>query len=123
MPVTVISKRVFKIEQRDKLIPLLQELRKYAKKQKGFISRGTFSSLTDPGEYIVISKFLDLLQREFTCQESAEIGKEIFASSWRKTTRHGSRRTIHGGKRHVMGALSLHRIAIRANPSAAGGGG
>jgi heme-degrading monooxygenase HmoA len=57
MPVKVISKRVFKIEQRDKLIPLLQELRNHAKKQKGFISRATFSSLTDPGEYIVISEW------------------------------------------------------------------
>ena len=57
MPVTVISKRVFKIQQRDKLIPLLKELRNHAKKQKGFISRGTFCSLTDPGEYIVISEW------------------------------------------------------------------
>jgi len=57
MPVKVISKRVFKIEQKDKLIPLLQELRNHAKKQKGFLSRGTFTSLTDPGEYIVISEW------------------------------------------------------------------
>jgi heme-degrading monooxygenase HmoA len=57
MPVTVISKRVFKIEQRDKLIPLLQKLRNDAKKQKGFISRATFSSLNDPGKYIVISEW------------------------------------------------------------------
>ena len=57
MPVTVISKRVFKIEQRDKLVPLLQQLRNKAKKQKGFISRATYSSMNDLGEYIVISEW------------------------------------------------------------------
>ncbi|MGD9238476.1 MAG: antibiotic biosynthesis monooxygenase [Desulfobacterales bacterium] len=57
MPVMVISKRVFKIEQRAKLIPLLQQLRNHAKKQKGFISRATYSSMNDPGEYIVISEW------------------------------------------------------------------
>jgi hypothetical protein len=50
MPVTAISKRVFKIGQREKLIPLLQKLRNHAKKQKGFISRATYSSMNDPGE-------------------------------------------------------------------------
>jgi heme-degrading monooxygenase HmoA len=57
MPVMVISKRVFKIEQRAKLILLLQQLRNHAKKQKGFISRATYSSMNDPGEYIVISEW------------------------------------------------------------------
>jgi heme-degrading monooxygenase HmoA len=57
MAVMVISKRVFRIEQRDKLIPLLQQLRNNAKKQKGFISRATYSSMNDPGEYIVISEW------------------------------------------------------------------
>ena len=57
MPVMVISKREFRIKQRDKLIPLLQQLRNHAKKQKGFISRATYSSMKDPGEYIVISEW------------------------------------------------------------------
>lgn len=57
MAIKVISKRVFRIERKEKLLPLLRELRKHAKKQKGFISRATFSSLTDPGEYIVISEW------------------------------------------------------------------
>ena len=51
MPVMVISRRMFKIEQREKLIPLLQQLRNHAKKQKGFISRATYSSINDPGIY------------------------------------------------------------------------
>lgn len=57
MPVTVISKRVFEIKQKDKLIPLLKDLQNHAKKQKGFISRTTFSNLNDPNEYIVISEW------------------------------------------------------------------
>jgi hypothetical protein len=50
---------------------------------------------------------LDLRQREFTCQESAEIGKEVFAGSpvesaalvFLREKFNGAR---HGGKRHVM---------------------
>jgi heme-degrading monooxygenase HmoA len=57
MSVTIISKRLFKIDYKDKLTPLLKDLRNQARKQKGFISRGTFSSLTDPGEYITISEW------------------------------------------------------------------
>jgi heme-degrading monooxygenase HmoA len=57
MSVTILSKRLFKINQKENLIPLFKELQDLAKKQNGFISRGTFSSLTDPGEYIVISEW------------------------------------------------------------------
>ena len=57
MAVTILSKRLFKIDQKENLIPLFKELRDLAKKKNGFISRGTFSSLTDPGEYIVISEW------------------------------------------------------------------
>ena len=57
MYVKIISRRVFKIKQKEKLIPLLLKLRKLAEKQKGFISRTTYSSLSDPGEYIVLSEW------------------------------------------------------------------
>jgi heme-degrading monooxygenase HmoA len=57
MSVTILSKRLFKIDQKENLVPLFKELRDLAKKQNGFISRGTLSSLTDPGEYIVISEW------------------------------------------------------------------
>lgn len=57
MSVTVISKRVFGMKQYDKLIPLFQKLRDHAKKQKGFISRKTFASVSTPGEYISISEW------------------------------------------------------------------
>ena len=49
---------------------------------------------------------------ESTCQEWAGIRKEVYARSWRKATRHGSRRTTHGAKRQVMRALS--RIELQS---------
>ena len=57
MSVTVISKRVFKIKKNDKLIPLLKKLRNHAKKQKGFISRATFTNVNNATENIVISEW------------------------------------------------------------------
>lgn len=57
MPVTVISKRIFKIQKNDKLISLLGKLRKHAKRQKGFISRATFTNINDTVDNIVISEW------------------------------------------------------------------
>lgn len=57
MNVMVISKRVFRVNHIDKLLPLLQKLRDITEKQPGFISRTTYSKLNDPGEYIVVSKW------------------------------------------------------------------
>ncbi len=57
MPITVISKRVFKAKKNDKLIPLLKKLRNHAEKQKGFISRATFTNVNDATENIVISQW------------------------------------------------------------------
>jgi quinol monooxygenase YgiN len=57
MNVKVISRRVFRISQREKLIPLFKELREAAEKAKGFVSRNTYSKLNDPGEYLVISEW------------------------------------------------------------------
>lgn len=57
MPVTVISKRVFTIQNNDKLIVLLEKLRKHAKKQKGFIARATFTNINDSVDNIVISEW------------------------------------------------------------------
>jgi heme-degrading monooxygenase HmoA len=57
MHVKIISRRSFTIAQKDKLIPLLKQLRERAEKHQGFISRATYSRLNDPGEYIVISEW------------------------------------------------------------------
>jgi N6-adenosine-specific RNA methylase IME4 len=40
---------------------------------------------------------------------------KLIATSWRKTTRHGSRRTTHGEKRRVMETINKRlQIASRA---------
>ena len=57
MYVKVISKRKFRVRQIDKLAPLLKKLRSLAEKEKGFVSRSTYSSVKDPGECIVISEW------------------------------------------------------------------
>jgi heme-degrading monooxygenase HmoA len=57
MNAKIISRRNFRIDKKDKLIPLLKKLRKSAEQQKGFVSRSTYSSLNDPGEYLVISEW------------------------------------------------------------------
>ena len=55
MSVMVIIKRVFRMDQTEKLVPLLKELRQESAKQPGFISRNTYSNTNDPGELKVIT--------------------------------------------------------------------
>ena len=55
MGVMVIIKRVFRMDQTEKLIPLLKELREKSAEQPGYISRTTYSKMNDPGELIVIT--------------------------------------------------------------------
>lgn len=57
MHVKIISRRLFRISQKDEIVPLLKQLRDSANQQPGFISRTTYSSLNDPGECIVISEW------------------------------------------------------------------
>lgn len=55
MPVHVVIKRKFKMNQPDTLIPLLAELTDRAKQQPGYISSATLQSMEDPENYLVIS--------------------------------------------------------------------
>ena len=57
MPVKVIIKRKWKIEQPEELLPLLTELRSHAQNQAGYISGETLRSLDDPGDFMVISEW------------------------------------------------------------------
>ena len=57
MPVKVIIKRKWKIEQPEELLPLLTELRSQAQKQAGYISGETLRSLDDPADFMVISEW------------------------------------------------------------------
>lgn len=57
MPVYIIIKRKLKIADPEKLMPLLNQLRGLAKEQPGYISGKTLKSLSDPEDYMVISKW------------------------------------------------------------------
>jgi len=57
MNVLIIIKRVFRMDQTAKLVPLLKELRARSEKQPGFVSRTTYSKLSDPGELIVLMEW------------------------------------------------------------------
>ena len=49
MGVMVIIKRVFRMDQTEKLIPLLKELREKSAEQPVYISQTTYSKINDPG--------------------------------------------------------------------------
>jgi heme oxygenase (mycobilin-producing) len=53
MSVLIVIKRVFRMDQTKQLVPLLKELRTKSEIQPGFISRTTYSNLSDPGEFLV----------------------------------------------------------------------
>jgi heme-degrading monooxygenase HmoA len=57
MSVMVIIKRVFRMDRTKQLEPVLKELRRKSEQQPGFISRSTYSNVSDPGELIVFSEW------------------------------------------------------------------
>ena len=57
MPVYILIKRKLKIANPEKLMPLLNQLRGLAKEQPGYISGETLKSLSDPEDFMVISKW------------------------------------------------------------------
>ena len=77
MPVKVIIKRKWKIEQPEELLPLLTELRSHAQKQAGYISGETLRSLDDPEDFMVISEW-----------ETADDWKKWSQSKERKDIQH-----------------------------------
>jgi heme-degrading monooxygenase HmoA len=77
MPVKVIIKRKWKIEQPEELLPLLTELRSHAQKQAGYISGETLRSLDDPENFMVISEW-----------ETADDWKKWSQSKERKDIQH-----------------------------------
>ncbi|MDJ0621651.1 MAG: antibiotic biosynthesis monooxygenase family protein [Desulfocapsaceae bacterium] len=55
MAIHVVIKRKFRMNQPDKLIPLLNELSSKAREQPGYISTVTLKSTEEPEHYLVIS--------------------------------------------------------------------
>ena len=91
MPVQVIIKRKFQVDDPQQLIPLLAELRAHAKKQPGYISGETLKSLDNPEEYLVVSKW-----------ESAD--------DWKKWLQSKERRDIQGQVDSLIGEKTFYEV-------------
>lgn len=91
MAVYVVIKRKFKMNQPDKLIPMLQELSSRAKKQPGYISTVTLRSTEEPEDFLVISAW-----------ESAEDWQTWFSSK--------ERRNLQGKVDSLIGERTFYEI-------------
>ena len=91
MPVKVIIKRKWKIEQPEELLPLLTELRTHAQEQAGYISGETLRSLDDPGDFMVISEW-----------ETSD--------DWKKWSQSKERRDIQHKVDSLIGEKSFYEI-------------
>lgn len=74
MAVHVVIKRKFRMNQPDKLAPLLTELNERAQRQPGYISTNTLQSREDPDDFMVVSVW-----------ETEEDWKTWFSNSERKS--------------------------------------
>jgi heme-degrading monooxygenase HmoA len=74
MPVHVVIKRRFRMNQPDKLVPLLQDMNRRARQQPGYVSTNTLQSKEDPDDYMVVSVW-----------ESEDDWKAWFVNPERKT--------------------------------------
>jgi heme-degrading monooxygenase HmoA len=79
MPVYVIIKRKFRMNQPDKLIPMMNELKIRAKGQPGYLSTVTLQSAEDSEDYIVISQWetADAWNRWFVSKERRDIQSKV----------------------------------------------
>ena len=79
MPVYVIIKRKFRMNQPGKLIPLMNELNLRAKAQPGYLSTVTLQSAEDSEDYIVISQWetADAWKRWFVSKERRDIQGKV----------------------------------------------
>ena len=91
MPVQVIIKRKWQVDNPKKLLPLLSELRSQAKKQTGYISSETLRNLEDPEDFLVISKW-----------ETAD--------DWKKWVQSKKRREIQGQVDSLIGEKTFYEI-------------
>jgi len=91
MPVQVIIKRKFQVDDPERLVPLLAELRTRAKNQPGYISGETLRSLDSPDEYLVVSKW-----------ETAD--------EWKKWLHSKERRDIQGQVDSMIGEKTFYEI-------------
>jgi heme-degrading monooxygenase HmoA len=91
MAVQVMIKRKFKVDNPEKLISLLTQLRIRAKDQPGYISGETLRSLNNPEDYLVFSKW-----------ETAD--------DWNKWLHSKERRAIQGEVDSLVGEKTFYEI-------------
>jgi heme-degrading monooxygenase HmoA len=91
MPVQVIIKRKWQVENPEDLLPLLTKLRSLAKKQPGYISSETLRNLDEPDELLVISRWET-------------------AGDWRKWFQSKERRDIQGRVDSLIGEKTFYDI-------------
>lgn len=91
MAVHVIIKRKIKTNHPDEILPLLQELRARAEKQKGYISAETLQNIDSPDEILVVSKW-----------ETAEDWKFWFDSR--------ERRELQGSVDSLIGERTFYEV-------------
>jgi heme-degrading monooxygenase HmoA len=91
MTVHVVIKRKFKINQPEKLMPLLKKLSSRAKEQPGYISTETLQSVANLEDYMVVSKW-----------DTAE--------DWQKWFQSKERRDIQGQVDSLIGERTFYEI-------------
>jgi len=91
MPIQVIIKRKFQIDNPEKLLPLLTELRAHAQDQPGYISSETLRSRDNPEEFLVVSQW-----------QTAE--------DWKKWLQSTERRDIQGQVDSLIGEKTFYEI-------------
>jgi heme-degrading monooxygenase HmoA len=91
MTIKVISKRIFHMDEKKKLIPLLKKLRSLSKIQPGHISRETLRSIDNPGEYIVISQW-----------------KKV--EDWKQCLRNKEFRDVQGRIDSIVGEKTIYEV-------------
>lgn len=91
MSVYVIIKRKLRMNQPDKLLPLMNELNRRARNQPGYLSTVTLQSIEDPEDYMVVSQW-----------ETADAWKNWFASK--------ERRDIQGKVESLIGERTFYEV-------------
>ena len=91
MPVQVIIKRKFHVDNPKALLPLLTELRNRAKVQPGYISGQTLRNISKPEEYLVVSTW-----------ETAD--------DWKKWWNSKERRDIQGRVDSLIGERTFYEV-------------
>lgn len=79
MSVYVIIKRKLRMNQPDKLLPLMNELNRQAKKQPGYLSTVTLQSTEDPEDYMVMSQWetADAWNHWFVSKERRDVQSKV----------------------------------------------